>query len=163
MNGNSVRARTALVMHTQPRPPDLRWLESLPYRDSLELGAYDTAPRTARKRLASLLREWSLREFEEAASLVLSELVTNAVAATNLVPWTAARPPVRVWLRGGLSVVAILTWDAAPGIPVPRAAGMVEDESGRGLALVESLSATWGFYHPAQFGGKVTWSIIDTP
>jgi hypothetical protein len=162
MNGNSVRARTALVMHGLPRSPDLRWLESLPYRDSVELGAYDTAPGTARRRLASLLREWSLREFEDAAGLVLSELVTNGVAATSLVPRTAARPPVRVWLRGGLSVVVILAWDASPDAPAPRAAGM-EDESGRGLALVESLSAAWGFYRPAHFGGKVTWSIIDTP
>ena len=94
------------------------WLESLPYRDSVELGAYDTAPRAARKRLGGLLREWSLREFEDVAGLVLSELVTNGVAATSLVPWTAARPPVRLWLRGGLSVVVILAWDAAPGIPV---------------------------------------------
>jgi serine/threonine-protein kinase RsbW len=162
MNGNSVRARTAPVMHGLPCPPDLGWLESLPYRDSVELGAYDTAPRTARRRLASLLWEWSLREFEDVASLVLSELVTNGVVATSLVPWTAARPPVRVWLRGGLSVVAILAWDASPDAPVPRAAGM-EDESGRGLALVENLSAAWGFYRPAHFGGKVTWSVIDTP
>ena len=162
MNGNSVRSGTAPVMHGLLCSPDFGWLESLPYHDSIELGAYDTAPRAARKLLAGLLREWSLREFEDVAGLVLSEIVTNGVVATSLVSWAAARPPVRVWLRGGLSVVAILVWDATPGLPAPRAAGM-EDESGRGLALVASLSAAWGFYRPAALCGKVTWSIIDTP
>ena len=153
--------QTAYVMHAQPCAPDPGFLEGLPYRDFLELGAYETAPGLARGRLVNVLRDWSLREFEDVACLVLSELVTNAVATTGRVAWRAERPPVRLWVRGGPSVVALLVWDATVAAPVPRAAGD-DDESGRGLAIVATVSADWGFYHPAQSGGKVTWAVIDT-
>jgi hypothetical protein len=148
-------------MHAQPSAPDPGFLENLPYCDFLELGAYETAPGMARCRLASVLREWSLREFEDAACLVLSELVTNGVAATAGIWREGGRPPVRLWMRGGLSVVALLVWDAAVAAPVPRAAPD-DDESGRGLVIVAELSAQWGYYHPAHMGGKVTWALIDT-
>lgn len=140
----------------------MRWLESLPYRDSLELGAYETAPRMARGRLATLLREWSLPEFIDVAALVTSELVTNSVTETAKVSWPGSRPPVRLWLRGGPSVVAALTWDAVTRAPVPRVARQ-DDENGRGLAIVREFSAGWGFYYESRFGGKVTWAVITTP
>jgi hypothetical protein len=95
-------------------------------------------------------------------ALVATELVTNAVAATTKMRWTTGLPPVRVWLRGGPSVVAVLVWDAAVTMPAPQSA-RDDDESGRGLAIVAALSARWGFYYPAQFCGKVTWAVLDTP
>lgn len=158
---DSSRTLTASVMHAQPSAPDPGLLECLPYRDFLELGAYETAPGLARGRLASVLREWSLREFEDVACLVLSELVTNGVAATAGMSWEGGLPPVRLWVRGGPSVVALLVWDATVGTPVPRAATYA-DEAGRGLMIVAELSAWWGFYYPAEMGGKVTWAVIDT-
>ena len=109
-----------------------------------------------------MLREWSLSQLGDVASLVASELITNSVAETGKVAWSERRPPVRVWLRGGPSILAILVWDAIVGPPVPRAA-KDDDESGRGLAIIGDLSAGWGFYYPAEFGGKVTWAVIDTP
>ena len=148
-------------MHAQPSVLDAGFLDRLPYRDSLELGAYETAPGMARRRLASVLREWSLREFEDVACLVLSELVTNGVAATAATWWEGGQPPVRVWVRGGPSVVALLVWDATVTAPEPRAA-QNDDEAGRGLVIVAELSTRWGFYHPSQLGGKVTWAVIDT-
>jgi hypothetical protein len=161
VNADSSRTLTAYVMHAQPYPLDPEFLGGLPYRDFLELGAYETAPGMARGRLVNVLREWSLREFEDVACLVLSELVTNAVAATAGCEWEGGQPPVRLWVRGGLAVVALLVWDAIVAAPVPRAAGN-DDETGRGLAIVAELSARWGFYHPAHAGGKVTWAVIDT-
>ena len=157
---DSSRTLTASVMHAQPSAPDPGLLECLPHRDFLELGAYETAPGLARGRLASLLREWSLREFEDVACLVLSELVTNSVAATAGLAWEGGLPPVRLWVRGGPSVVVLLVWDATAGVPVPRATGD-DEEAGRGLVIVAELSAGWGFY-PAQSGGKVTWAVINT-
>ena len=136
------------------------WLASLPHRDSLRLDPDQTAPRAARHRLARILPEWSLAQFETVAVLVASELVTNSVVATAEVPWTAARPPVRLWVRGGSSALAVLTWDAIPDPPVMRNAGDY-DESGRGLAIVDRLSARWGYYQ-ARLGGKVTWAVIDS-
>ncbi len=159
---SSTRAPTTLVMRPQPSAPDIRWLAGLPYRDHLKLAADDTAPRAARRRLAVRLSEWSLAQFEIVASLIASELVTNALAATRGVRWTAGVPPVRLWLRAGPSEMAVLAWDATVTAPVPRDAGD-EDESGRGLAIVAALSAQWGYYHPARSRGKATWAVIDTP
>ncbi len=140
----------------------MRLLDSLPHRDYLETGADDTAPRAARRRIARRLPEWSLPQFETVAALIASELLTNSVVATAGVRWTAQVPPVRLWLRGGPGIVALLAWDATVTAPVPRAAGD-EEESGRGLAIVAALSADRGFYYPARCPGKVTWAVIDTP
>jgi len=143
---------TAPVTSPAPSSPDARWLDGLPYRDFLELGAYETAPSAARGHLAGVLREWSLSQFEDVAALIVSELITNSVAETGKVAWSQRRPPVRVWLRAGPSILAILVWDAIVDPPVPRDAGQ-DDESDRGL----------GIYFPPEFGGKVTWAVIDTP
>ena len=159
---NSTCAITAPVTRPQPSSPHMRWLASLPHRDSVELDAVETAPREARRWLAKVLPEWSLSQFDTVAALVATEIVTNGVAATAGMRWPATRPPIRVWLCGGPSVVAVLAWDASPLVPVVREAGE-GDESGRGLAIVAALSAGWGFYYPAEFCGKVTWAVIDTP
>jgi hypothetical protein len=137
------------------------WLYRLPYRDWVELEANRTAPKAARRRLMDDLEEWSLGQFEVSATVVLSEIVTNAALASNAVTATAAPPPVKVWLLGGPSVIALLAWDASAEPPVRRCAGDT-DESGRGLAIVEGLSAQWGYY-PVATGGKITWAIIDRP
>jgi len=112
--------------------------------------------------VATLLREWSLEQFEEAATLITSELVTNSVAEIDKVEWPAARPPVRLWLRGGPAHVTLLTWDAMAAAPVLRTASL-GDESGRGLFLVEQYSACWGYYQTEEYGGKVIWASIDQP
>jgi hypothetical protein len=104
---------------------------------------------------------------------VLSEIVTNAQAATNAVfaapaasgaaPVSLVRAPsVTVWLYGWPSAVALLAWDASCSPPEPRCAGP-DDESGRGLGIIDSMSADWGYYFPAGIGGKITWAIVDEP
>lgn len=162
MNANHTHAVTVPVTHAQALSPDMRWLAGLPYGDSLQLPANEAAPREARRRLAAVLPEWSLPQFETVAALIATELITNCVLATCGAQWAAAPPPIRLWLRAGPSVLVILAWDATVAAPVPRDAED-DDESGRGLAIIDALSAQWGFYYPAEFGGKVTWAIIDTP
>jgi len=163
VNANNAIPVTGSVMRSQPWPPDTRLFASLPLRGSLELDATGTAPRAARRWIAKLLPEWSLSEFEEVALLVASELVTNAVVATCAVAWTSPSPPVGLWLRGGLGALAVLVWDASLMVPVARETA-AEDESGRGLAIVATLSSACGFYYPhQQYGGKVTWAIIGSP
>jgi hypothetical protein len=39
--------------------------------------------------------------FTDAVTLVVSEMITNSVNATELVPWEAGRPPVQLWMLGG--------------------------------------------------------------
>jgi hypothetical protein len=138
------------------------WIYGLPWRDWLDLLPQATAPREARRRLMNDLEKWSLSQFRVSAPLVLSKIVTNAVAVTNDLTIAGQPPPVRVWLLGGQAVLALLAWDASPEPPV-RSRAADTDESGRGLVIVEELSAQWGYYYPAAFGGKVTWAVIDRP
>jgi hypothetical protein len=137
----------------------------LPRRSRLELGAYETAPRTARGHIARVLEEWSLPEFGYVAALIASELITNSVLAAAKYEW-AVLPPVRLWLRGGPPGVALLVWDAIATRPAPRTAAE-DDETGRGLAIVAELSAACGCYPAAgpdgEPSGKVTWAVITTP
>jgi hypothetical protein len=151
---------TTSVMYAQPSSPDPRFLTGLPRRSRLELGAYETTPRTARGHIARVLEEWSLPEFRDVTALIATELLTNAIQQTA--KYCAGLPPVRLWLRGGPPGVALLVWDAIAAPPAPRAAGE-DDESGRGLTIVAELSAACGFYPCADPAGKVTWSVITTP
>lgn len=160
MNAISSHAHIPVVVHTHLRSPDRRWLASAPFRDSLELGAYDVAPGTARGHARILLREWGLGQLTEVAEQVISELVTNSFRATEAVPWPAARPPVRLWLRGDQRRLCVLAWDAVTAPPRPRVAGE-NDENGRGLLIVDTLSAEWGCYEASPpLAGKVTWALI---
>ena len=163
MNAISARISAQAMMPPLPRSPDSEWLTRLPLRDFLELGAFPTAPGCARGHVANVLREWLLGALCEPAVMVASELVTNSVLATSGVRWTAGLPPVRLWMLGEPSLVVVLVWDAVTSAPVRREADE-DDESGRGLAIVDALSARWGHYQPpAPFGGKVTWALIDSP
>jgi hypothetical protein len=158
---NDARPLTASVIYAQPSSPDPQLLARLRRRSRLELGAYETAPRTARGHIARVLEEWSLAEFGDVTALIASELITNSFQETERYSW-AVRPPVRLWLRAGRPGVAVLVWDAIAAPPLPRAAG-ADDESGRGLAIVADLSAACGYYPAADPPGKVTWAIITAP
>lgn len=89
--GNGTRAIPAAVRYAQPSSPDAGFLAGLPHRSWLDLGAYDTAPRTMRGHITRVLEEWSLGELRYAATLIASELITNAVQQTATFTW-AARP-----------------------------------------------------------------------
>ena len=159
--GNSAWPMTTSVMSTRPSSPDPEFLAGLPRRSPLELGAYETLPRTARGHIARVLEEWSLPEFRDVTTLIATELITNAMLEIAKHSW-AVLPPVRLWLRGGPPGVAVFVWDPVMAAPVPRTAGE-QDESGRGLAIIAELSAACGFYHAADPVGIVTWAAITTP
>jgi hypothetical protein len=56
--------------------------------------------------------------------------------------------------------VVILVRDFNPGTPAPRHAS-AEDESGRGLMLVEAISDRSGWYQPEDgTPGKVVWALV---
>lgn len=165
---NAVNAHTLIppVIPPHPLSPHAGWLRTFPLRSFLELGAYRTAPGSARGHVRNLLREWRLDHLEEPALAVVSELIANSVNATAKVASDAGRPRtphtplVRLWLLGGAAEIMVLVWDAVPAAPAPRAAGQLE-ENGRGLTIVAALSARWDFYHPpAPPGGKVTRALI---
>jgi Histidine kinase-like ATPase domain len=135
-------------------------------RTFLELGALPTAVPCARLHTRQVLWEWHLDVLSEAAELIVSELVTNAVRASAGLTgsrragrWVPGTPPVRLWLASDRHRVLIQVWDASDRHPAPQHPGP-EAESGRGLLLVASLSAEWGSYPPERSTGKVVWAIV---
>jgi anti-sigma regulatory factor (Ser/Thr protein kinase) len=133
---------------------------------SLELGALPTAVPCARLHARQVLWEWHLDELSETAELIVSELVTNAVQASVGLTgsrrsgrWVPGTPPVRLWLSSDKERVLIQVWDSSDRHPAPQQPGP-DVESGRGLLLVESLSAEWGSYPPERSSGKVVWALI---
>ena len=157
------------VIPVHPQSPYGDWLKGFPLRSFLELGAYENAPGSARGHARNVLAEWGLGQFTDAVILVVSEMITNSVAATERVTWEAGLPPVRLWMLGGPGAsgtgeVLLVVWDAVAVVPEMGAAGAA-GASGRGLGIVHWLSGRqWDCYlPPAPHGGKVTRVLIDRP
>jgi anti-sigma regulatory factor (Ser/Thr protein kinase) len=134
-------------------------LERWPLRDVVTLGALDGAVPSARAHVRQVLWEWGYAQLGHDVSVVVSELVTNAVMASAEI--RPAIAPVRVWLGSDTTCVLVAVADASPRPPVrlnlaPDAVG------GRGLALVEALATRWGWYpvSPATAAGlvKTVWA-----
>src|SRR6266480_2060875 len=164
VNGMNSRTLVPPVIPPHPLVSNGNWLNGFPLRSFLELGAYRNAPGSARGHARNVLAEWGLGEFTDAVILLISEMITNSVAATEKVSWEAGTPPVRLWMLGGPGTVLLVVWDAVAVVPDMGAAG-AEDESGRGLGIVHWLSGRqWDCYLPsAPHGGKVTRALIDRP
>jgi len=129
-----------------------------PLQDFLELGALPSAVPSARLHARQLLWEWGLTNFSETVELLLTELMTNAVKASQSLEWPF---PVRLWLLSDKARILILVWDANHQPPVRMDAGE-EAEGGRGLLLVEALSDQWNWYDPPEKGGKMVWALCRT-
>lgn len=127
-----------------------------PLQSFLELGSLPSAVPCARLHVRQLLWEWRLTDFSEAAELVVSELLTNAVQVSRALVFPA---PVRMWLLSDQQRVLILIWDASPQPPV-RLESRDDAENGRGLLLVETISTQWNWYFPRDPGGKVVWAEV---
>jgi len=111
--------------------------------------------RMARFHVRAALGFHGLDDYAEDAATITSELVTNAVQhvrdeGTGTIGVTLAR-------AGNPPTVTIIVSDSSPDDPRrcdPSACG----EQGRGLRIVEALSAHWG-WHP-QDGGKAVFAIL---
>jgi hypothetical protein len=156
------------VTHAHPQASYGNWLSGYPLRSFLELGAYKPAVASARGHARNVLAEWGLGTFADAVTCVISELLANAVVATEKVAWAGGRPAVRLWLLAGpgpsgAGEVMVLVWDAVREVPEQRVSGEL-DESGRGLQIVDALSGQWDCYPVAgPDGGKVTRALISDP
>lgn len=111
-------------------------------------GVAATVPR-ARDFVREVLTSWRRSEFEEAGTLLVSELVGNAVLH--------ARTPVEVELLDGEDGVLLSVSDGSTVLPVLRRHSR-EAGTGRGLWLLDQYSALHGVH--LQPGGKVIWALL---
>jgi anti-sigma regulatory factor (Ser/Thr protein kinase) len=114
---------------------------------STSLQSASSSPARARRFVATALTSWRADALIPTATLLTSELVTNA------------------YLHAGTGIVLRLVrtdegvrfevFDASPGEPTPLVASDL-DAHGRGLRLVDGLAAAWGVA-PGSPTGKIVW------
>lgn len=127
----------------------------------LELASLPNAVPCARLHARHVLREWGLHALADTVELLVSELVTNGVKASASV---RERPPVRLRLSATAQRVVLEVWDGSLDPPRPSEIDgdfpELDQESGRGLFLVENISERWGWYATSRPAGKVVWCIL---
>jgi anti-sigma regulatory factor (Ser/Thr protein kinase) len=134
-----------------------RMADDWPLRSYLELGALPSAVSCLRLHAKEIVWEWGLTELSENVELLVSELATNALQASQVMRWSQT---IRLWLLSDKERVLILVWDASR-VPPARIEAGEETESGRGLLLVEALSERWGSYAHPGLGGKIVWCEVS--
>ncbi|WP_329179562.1 ATP-binding protein [Streptomyces sp. NBC_01477] len=113
----------------------------------------------ARRATRLTLTSWGVPdEAVEAAVLVVSELVTNAVRHARSTPGRDIG--LRITRREDHRV-RVEVADAGDGLPSPRTA-FPDDESHRGLPLVAALAVRHGVGPRPHGIGKTVWADIDT-
>ena len=105
------------------------------------------APSVARDFTGQTLCDWRLDHLNPVATLVVSELVSNAV--------THARTDVVLSLAEHLGRLRLAVADTNPELPVPPGHGQTR---GGGMMIVADHAKAWGVL-PAQ-GGKVVWAVV---
>jgi anti-sigma regulatory factor (Ser/Thr protein kinase) len=123
-------------------------------RCRVPLRADVTAAAAARVAVADAVRAWGVPVDPDAAVLLTSELVTNAV--THAAP--AAGPFVLLIIAREAAGLRVDVHDGSADLPVLEGAAPAEAETGRGLVLVTSLAAEWGFYRTR--AGKAVYFIL---
>jgi hypothetical protein len=118
---------------------------------------------TARRFARATLRRWGVTDRCDDITLVLSELLSNALRYAPPRPggWPVRFGLVLPW-PGSAMLCAVS--DPSRNPPVPSQAGP-DSECGRGLHVVEELSDWWG-YTPPEPQGKVVWAaftVTDRP
>ena len=148
-------ARRSAEPVLQPHP-ELPCTHGWPLRSYRELRALPVSVRSARLQARKALREWCLEALADPVELLVSEITTNAVRASagladppRMTGRARRAPRVRFWLTSNQESVLIQVWDGGCCQPVMRQDAGLDAEDGRGLLLVETLSAQWGCYAPA--------------
>ncbi|MER7895900.1 SpoIIE family protein phosphatase [Streptomyces sp. NPDC096046] len=125
-------------------------MELRPLREGWTVWRVPQAVGHARRFARRTLRSWGVTVDQDAALLVVSELVTNALVHTD--------GQVRMDLTLVNNRLRIAVADASPRSPVrPTSIGW-EATGGRGILLVEALAATWGTLPVS--GGKQVWAEL---
>jgi len=105
------------------------------------------AARDARSQVARLLGGRCSLATIQTASLLTSELATNAVLH--------AAPPVHLHARITGAIIRVEVHDGGAGTSPTLGTARETDHGGRGLAIIEALASRWGT-EPVR-GGNVVW------
>jgi len=108
------------------------------HRHRVCLPAGPAAAAQARGEVRAAIRGWDVPVEEDIAVLLTSELVTNAIRHE-----AGGTVPLVIACCGGELRVDVYDTSGSLPVVVDAAAGA---ETGRGLMLVATLSADWGFY-----------------
>jgi anti-sigma regulatory factor (Ser/Thr protein kinase) len=112
----------------------------------LELPPTVDSPAKARRAIREACDHWGTSELVDVASLAISELVTNAVVH--------ARTPILVMVEFDRASLTVAVADGDAHLPQLTWPGD-DGESGRGVAIVDRLGATWGVQRTVL--GKTVW------
>jgi len=123
-------------------------------REAFDLVACPTSVAEARHRTLTWLFRYAVGEqATEAAVLIVSELVTNAIVHSG-------SSKVGCVLRLGHGLLRIEVTDQAVGLAEPAVRKPADDDvSGRGLLLVSAVSEAWGV-SPARPSGRTVWATV---
>jgi anti-sigma regulatory factor (Ser/Thr protein kinase) len=102
----------------------------------------------ARQMVTEALRAWSLAELCEDVEQVTAELIANALLGGIYL--------VTISFEVTTNSVHLAVQDNRPGEPELKQAGD-EDESGRGLMIVEALADEWGYIE----NEKIVWARFE--
>jgi hypothetical protein len=120
---------------------------------------------TARAFTLRTMAKWGVVARGADAAAVVTELLTNAMLhALPPLPDASAAPsrwPVRLGLVDPGPYVICAVADPSSDLPAPRHADW-QDEAGRGLLVVASLSDHWGCCTAPEGQGKVVWAAFAT-
>jgi anti-sigma regulatory factor (Ser/Thr protein kinase) len=133
------------VLMTKMAPPRPALQRSL----SVALTAGPAAAKEARRQVQAAIEAWDVSADPYVAALLTSELVTNAIRY--------AGGPVKLFVTCTCDHLRVYVHDASQDWPAPLDAP-IDAEDGRGLMLVTSLSADWGWYRTS--AGKAVYFTL---
>jgi serine/threonine-protein kinase RsbW len=119
----------------------------------MTLPAVSHSVRLSRYATRAVLTAWQLTHVDEAATLLVSELVTNVIRHAR------GTDVITVDLHAGRTWLRIEVLDTDRHWPQPRIPDGF-DESGFGFILVDALASTWGVRETD--AGKAVWAELDT-
>jgi Histidine kinase-like ATPase domain len=115
--------------------------------------------RAARVFTVATLARWGTAQRSQDITVVVSELLTNALRHALPGPGDARyRHRIRLGLLQLRPWVLCAVADPSRAVPVPQAPGSLA-EGGRGLQMICALSDQWGYTAPAETG-KVVWALF---
>jgi len=117
----------------------------------IELPACGWSPNAARTAVREVLATWGLDDPEHLVELVATELVSNVVRHVG--------EDFCLSISADGAIVTLTVQDPSPELPVRR---IPDEHGGRGLFIIEAVSASWGV-DEIRDDGKRVWARLDLP